>query len=672
MDLMKQESLLRLAISLDNQAPTTLDKYICKLVESVLCESSINALSAIELCTKIYEVYGLEFDVEEVIRAIKHRGKSSILTISGKYSLNPKKRTTLEDISDVNVLLEKHIRNYKEATKVECDESALSELLRKYLYHCLNSNITNLMSLLNQQYLDGLDSFLASNEEISAINSFINWENEDKNHFLYTIVSFSYSYCMLTVKKDSLLSSRIFKGKKFFLDTNLIFRMAGINKDERKFVIDSFISKCKSVGIELYYTNETLAELHRVIKAQISYVMHLTQGQEPIDLDVMEKCNSDKEINDFYEIYDKWCKEPQNIYNDFQSFNQYLLDLIHNVIINLNYVEIPNYGLEKNNEGFQRKCYSLMQYKTSERRRKSITKESVRADINNVIYTLMLRNGTKGQNLWQINEFFVSADQLLMEWAKIELTGVPIVVIPSVWLSIILRFTGRTSDDYKTFCLFLNLRHHRMDDDNENAHIKPSILLPILAQKTNDKEIKQKIILEIMRNCEQYQLQTKEDHEQAVEKAFDKYLSELKTENAHQLALEAQRFNEKLALKDQAVELSIQNAKEETIIKISRKKASGKVEFWENILFIRYVLWVFCTIFWLGSILIFLMNGKFIIPLPQIFLDNNLEWDFIKWFGVAIGFILCGIGELINYLSSEKREKILFRKYYENNKREFQ
>ena len=42
---MREESILRLAISMEDQAPTTIDKYICKLAECVFVNIKTRPLS---------------------------------------------------------------------------------------------------------------------------------------------------------------------------------------------------------------------------------------------------------------------------------------------------------------------------------------------------------------------------------------------------------------------------------------------------------------------------------------------------------------------------------------------------------------------------------------------------------------------------------------------------
>ena len=122
MSIMIQENLLRLAISLDNQAPSTLNKYICKLVESVLFESEQGKLSGVELSNAIKEKYNLEFSTDEISYAIKHRAKDSITLLSGVYALSPKRIEAIKLGTDMNTLLKEHIRGYKSQVKINFDE----------------------------------------------------------------------------------------------------------------------------------------------------------------------------------------------------------------------------------------------------------------------------------------------------------------------------------------------------------------------------------------------------------------------------------------------------------------------------------------------------------------------------------------------------------------------
>lgn len=673
---MKEESILRLAISLEDQAPTTIDKYICRLVECILFDSPKSSLTIREICDGIESMYNLQFDVLEIENAIKRKAGNRIITENKTYRLTVKTRDSLKKYSDMLSVLKKYIANYRKHTNANFDENQFLELILKYLYYCFNSNINNLMSLLQHQNDKILDSFSASNYEVELINGFIAWDNDEKNQFLYSIISFSYEYCMLAAKKDSLLSQKIFKGKKFILDTNIIFRMAGINKDERQYVTNSFINKCKEVGIKLCYTSETLSELHRVINGQIKYIKYITQNQEPVSYSLVRQLNSNEEINDFYEIYYKWSCEPHNKYDDYISFQQYLFRMIQDVISDIAYQEIPNYSVGDDIESFNKKSESLKQYKLQKRPQKTISTESLQTDINNILYTLSLRKKNNGQSLWQIKEFIVSADQLFTNWAKEVFPGIPIVVIPSVWLSIILRFSGRTADDYKSYCLFLSLRQHRAEDNEIN--INPVLLLSILNEKTIDKTVKEKIIFEIINNKEQYTFETKEDYSISTDKAFDKILSDLKAENVHIVeTLKTEMDNQIKKINDNNLEKELKEKQyqEELLIKISNKRASDKISCFSNITPLIYTLWSLAVLLWITVALMFLYQinpiYNFMLSILPPSLDSlSLKWDFIKWILTIItGSIPAIIGGILKYLGSNGRREKLYKKYYYEGKK---
>ena len=445
---MAKKDFLRLALVMNDQTATTVDKYICKLVESVLFDASGIELSALEICEQIKEKYQLEFDILEIEKAVSAKSRGRIIYTNRKYQLSPKALNQLKDLNDPLTLLNEYVAEFLREFNLDCSQEALFDKLQEYLYYSFNSSIENLMGLLEIKPLSEITGFSVSNEMVQLINDFIAWDNAEKNKLLYDLVSLSYEYCMLTTKKDTLLSKRIFKGKRFLLDSNIIFRMAGINKDERQFVTTSFTKKCEEVGIDLFYSSETLTELYRVIEGQIKYIRYLTQGQEPLPVEVLKKIEPENEINDFYAIYYNWCKEPQNHYDDYLSFQKYLIGRIRDVICNLKCQNIPNAKFSRNSESFTSQCKSLEKFKKAKRPLKPVSKESIQTDINNIFYIYSLRNTSQSQSFWQINEYIVSADQLLTNWAQQEYSGIPIVVIPSTWLSILLRFAGRTDNDY--------------------------------------------------------------------------------------------------------------------------------------------------------------------------------------------------------------------------------
>ena len=73
---------------LQDNAATTRDKYICKLVEVALYDGPTPDISTI--CKKIDNIFGLTFDTVEVSNALKRKGTNRIIYDNGVYSLSIK------------------------------------------------------------------------------------------------------------------------------------------------------------------------------------------------------------------------------------------------------------------------------------------------------------------------------------------------------------------------------------------------------------------------------------------------------------------------------------------------------------------------------------------------------------------------------------------------------
>lgn len=664
----EESDLLRLAMMLDNQGNTTLEKYICKLVECVLFDLEDQELTTIEISKSIKSRFQLQFDVTEIQDAIRSKGKGRILISGSKYRLTPKVIDQLSSKVTITDQLKHFIRLFSRQQPVEIDEVEFLELLLNFLYYSFNSNVDNFLNIIGgtpqaQLESDDLGSFSPNNDQVLLINSFLSWDNTEKNKLFYAIVSSSYEYCMITTKKNPKVSKSIFRGKCFFLDTNIIFRMAGINSDERRFVVKSFVEKCKEVGIKLYYTNEVLDELYRVIDAQVNYIKGMTQGQCPVSSKYLQALNDSNDVSDFYSIYCNWSKAPQNHHNDYISFSNYLRGLIQNTLAALTYENI----IINNNLGrVSELSEGLKKYKYERRSSRIPSDASIKSDIKNLLYVEQLRP-KNASSLWQINQYFVSADQLLISWANSEFCGVPIVMIPSTWLSIILKFSGRTSDDdYKSYCLFMSLRQHRTQDDE--ISINPVTLLTVLSKRTVESELKERIISEIISNRSEYSFNDEDAYELTVEKAFDKILSEDKSLNKAEIERQVKLNEEDFARRTEIYQKDLQSRMtiDEAASRYAENKSRKKVNCYAKREWLRAV----CIIILILIIVTFLLLIVFKIdPIYSYLLFVSTDTP-----DIILGIVLWLVGVLStltaylfsnmwSYLGSDSRKNKLFNKY---------
>ena len=667
----EEKDLLRLAMILENQGATTRDRYICKFVEYVLFDSEKSELSSLEICTCIKNRFQLEFDLTEIEAAVKKRGIGRLEEAQGYYRLMPKVANQLSSQKSSLDQLRNYLTLFSQ-DRPNVDIEATLMLVQKYLYFCFNSNAINLLSLIgeNPKHIDSTTftaEFNPSQDEIDIINDFIHWENAEKNKFMYSVVSSCYEYCLITANKSPTISKSIFRGKKFFLDTNIIFRIAGFNKDERRFVSKVFVEKCCEVGVALCYTSAVLNEIYRVIDSQIKYIRVITNEQAPVDANLISKLSNNYEVNDFYTLYYNWCKEPQNRYNDFPSFRNYLTGIISNVISNFEYIDSTIIKDYDKNE--QQLFDTLMKFKSEKRPYKKTTIESIKTDVKQVLYLNSIRPKS-AKSLWDMNEYIVSADQLLISWAEETFNGVPIVVIPSLWLSIILKVSGRaTENDYKSFCMFMTLRHSRTDDNT--IHINAVELLSKLSEKTIDSSLKEQIIAEILSNRGKYSFSEPDDYDSSVDLAFDAVLAREKDLQKEELllAVNAEKAKSKKRAEEYEEKLKSKISAEEYAQTYSQKKAQAKVERFSQHAQIPLVINGIIFIVAVGILLCWIFKLKPISDILTNIFDSDDKGEkvvsAIVWiFNLFVITIPTYLGKVWDYLSSDKRKDKLCSKYF--------
>lgn len=667
--------MTRLALVLQNKAPSTLEKYIQKLAENVLIEYE-NGLSLFELEKEISDKFSLSFTTNEIQNALNQNSNKSVLFNKEKYYINDKTRADLLKLEPITNTLKRQVSSFLKYHKdFSYSAEKIEKALLSYLYFCFNSNVNNLLLLLNKQDKQIAYSDEFCDEDVEIINEFIEWDNDEKNEFIYKVVAICYEYCMLTVKNDNMLSKQLFSGKRFFLDSNIIFRLAGINKDERNHITTSFVERCKKVGIKLCCTTATYEEIYRVVRSQMSYIKGMTKGAPPVAPKTLSDIEMNYVANDFYNLYYDWTQKEENHYTDYMSFYEMLLDLVRKALEKVEVVSISKY-INNNTSDFQDLSLELREYKNNRILWKTVSKASSDTDITNILEILNKRDNNHG-SIWQTNDFMVSADQNLIAWTTLKYPGVPIVVLPSVWLSVILRFTGRTSDDYNSFCLFLTQREHRSFERT----INPALLIGSINSKTNNIELRERIIKEVTEHKSDYSFDNETDYDSTIDKAFDKVVSEMAAETKRKICdlkndmdkkfvelsdSSNQRIEQEKRNLEEQHQLDLITEREKTVLSLAKEKANKKTRKYcwlsEND-WICY--FIGCLMLSLGSIPIFLrIDPIWFFAKSILYSHSEPEITVICEILIAIvSGLFTGLLKLIQKLGSEKRKEKLIRKY---------
>lgn len=636
---MLENNIFRLAMILSSGQAQSFHTNLKKLINLVLYDSFGTPIKISQIRSMIQEQYSLEFSDSELINVI--REDKNIITsiyadpVDNTFELHPSEYKKIQGKQTVNV--DDYILKFLESSMSEetWEFACVKNLIYKFLYFSFNSDRKTVLELMNRKLTEP-GTYCVSDEfspdEAKIINAFLNWNYPPKNEFVLNLISSCFDYCMLTVKKDTTSYSNIFNGKEFYLDSNIIFRLAGFNNSERQTSINAFIKKCTDAGIKVCYTNHTYAEIKNTIKYYVENLQKLLGTQQPLSTVAMRSLSSKYANLDFHDMYVEWCKIPTNSVGDFKSFENYLERKISKYIEPFKLVAINNYDTRKNHKQFEELCDDFTAYKTEHY--KNTYEGAIRVDINNYSYLLEKASENDAADFMQLKYYFITADHCLTEWAALQRPGiVPMFVLPSVWYSILLKYKGRTDKDYAAFCQFLNIR---IAPERDEQLDQKRIMLAHILDLNEDREIKEQIIFDIKNRLSDPQISienpiafVEESHqtilqsriEQELSKSqakHDKEMLEIVAASDKKLQSELKKTELESAKKIESVQTESYNKGRDEII----SKQANKIAKRNNGIIIAFWI-IFCI-----TVLIFI--STFIIDWTLG--DKEITNKIIKWY----------------------------------------
>ncbi len=497
---MLQENYLRLALVLNDNNAKTVNTNIVKILKMVIFTRDNLPLTISQIADHINQMYGLEFTHGELLNAIKKNKFEGIECVVcddpvySTYRLTPDEYCKIRDKLSVKPL-DNIVKQFIESeSSISVPFEEIKDLIFNFLYYAFSTDVETINSLLGRNYSEVLSNEIFDTLESDKkliINSFLNWDNTEKNKFVYNAISCGFEYCMLGFKKDNSSFSNIFKGKVFYLDSNIVFRLMGLNRDERKNVIIAFIKKCLEVGIIIKYTNVTLGEIETAIEYHVNQVRNFYGKNTPVSRQAIQAL-SDKYANlDFIDEYGKWTKQPGNLIGDYISFKKYLKKLASKTLEPFAMEPYESYDNVKNYNRFHELFLEFEKFKRS--LNKNTYEGTIHVDIDNYLFIRHKNENHLGESVTGVNYYLISADHTYINWAKAKLPNtIPIIVLPSVWYSIILKYHGRASNDYGAFSQFLTLRINDYIIDKKQAEILSSVI-----NLNEPSNIKEEIIFDI-------------------------------------------------------------------------------------------------------------------------------------------------------------------------------
>ena len=511
--------LFRLALVVNTSHSKFNDNLASIVVYILFMDRESSALMSVsEIQAGIRRNLGLEFTTKEISQCITENSSLFIGSVKDKISLSEEGAKKVHE--DRSIEISRVFDRYKNMYEISMSINELSDLLYSFLYKSLGQNIADLLTVVRNVNASrsteiSLDGY--SNEQRKIINDFIDWDDKEKNELLFRLITFAVDYCRLTVKKDSNSFNTLLQGKIFYLDANIIFRMMGLNNAERQEVVLRFVEKCKESGIKLKYTSLTRQEVLESIHYHVTSIKKDLQLYHGKGAAINKLYKSTNGSDGFMEAYLNWCGETDG-YGRYDSFEQSLKTKFYSCLTGISLEDVS--GVHATQEEIDGYFYA---------KNGNTSVETAEYDIKNIHHILKQRERTSSSGGWNTKEYLISADHKLIDWAtKTFVPTNPVVVLPSVWYSAILKITGRSVNDERSFVEFIKLRYMQ-----NNAEENVRFIISEVCNRTSDGILQDMLFTEISESNEVTNRLSSippEDITEIVDQTYDNVLDRTKNE----------------------------------------------------------------------------------------------------------------------------------------------
>ncbi len=496
MDINKQKDLFRLAAVLyaDNNYEVSSKTIHKKIIESVFIDNENKELNAHQIIELIQTNYSFIFDIEEIVSIVNNPKETGFLVrpkSDGEHliCLNPNRAATLKSKLEGNSI-EFYINEFVESHSELINGFDGKAIIYKFIYEIFLTNISSFSKLLDyNKTVDELINISMNSLnpiDITIINTFLQWDNDGKNKAIFDISSYALEYCLITNKNDSNgfhLSS--LKNKNFYLDTNIIFRAIGINGINRKTRTLTFIDKFNEAGENILISSFTELEFKATVNYYISQIKKTIKPT--IKSNIFLKFKKESE---FYDYFHSWRLNRSN--DSLELFQSFILSQYEYFKKKCKVKEDYKIPFDVKDENTKKNLEDLANDISSSKHIENNNNghfESALWDAKNV-YLTEIKRENNSRNIFDTKYFFISSDQALRRWDFKRNKATPCVLLPSQWLSIVLRYVNRTNDDFKSFVSFLNLSQNETNINNE----KLQLVLAGIAEITQDMEQQSSIV----------------------------------------------------------------------------------------------------------------------------------------------------------------------------------
>lgn len=452
---MKEFDLFRLNCFLNDTEANDFKRIIISLVSEFIFDSNNEEQKTDECYNHIVNYHKLEIEKDYFLSIISNYRHFEQTSLQNDVLI----KLTSKKFGEINDRLNEHsIEIYIERFLIKKDlPLSLAKSIKDIIHQSVYDNIStfsteNLSSLISAK----LESNFA-NDEIRAFNDFIEDNDNEKNTAIYNIFLKATEFAIITSGKGvKEFSKDIFKGKRYCLDTNILFRLLGIGGVERQNTLKGLVKSCNHQGITFEFTPHTYQELTKTLSGSVKYLKY---AEKKYDFDMLgELTESDPHIfkDDFITHYSKLkaigkVNNPDQyelkLLSDFRTLQQELAFGITkgNIVINdKEKSKLSDYFYQSKKD---------LPYGTK------YTKTASNIDAYNILFVRKLR-GENNYNYVDVKSFYLTTDRTLnVILSKEGNLIIPETILPSQLFILHHPFTSNGEQvDYELFLQFVKRR----------------------------------------------------------------------------------------------------------------------------------------------------------------------------------------------------------------------
>lgn len=598
----------------NNPVDISQKQILRKIIEDVLFRKD-SLISIIELVQLISENYNLSFSENEVEDIVNNEKYGDIFLTERRddielVALTAKRKIVLRKNLGKNKNLNDYIRLFLSQKNIDIDKE---EVIYKFLYHLFTSNIDGYKHLLNEEPIVVPSDLSLSDDDKSLVNSFLNWDNVDKNKAIYNLACYALEYCMLTNSKNAAFDLASLRNKNLYLDTNILFRAIGLNGEDRQKRTLHFLANFKRVKENLYITKDTDVEFRDTVRYYIDKIRRTKLATPRVKhCNFIENYDGGEEI---FSAYNKWSLHRSN--DSIELYEAYVIAEYEKVLEQFKISIDRGVIFEESDEETINEYSSQIKSFSMDKRN-----HASEYDAKNILFIEKKRNGND-YDIYSAKCFLISSDNSLRSWDYTRNSNrTPIVMQPSQWFSIILRYLERTDDDYNSFVCFLSIRtnpsllseeqlYYAIEGINEmtsDVQMQKHLLRSFIEKELNDSYLgldNEKVYSNAKEFAESSLGKAVKalQAESKINKQEIERLKDARKSDADKLEEIRNLSNAVISEKDKEIEkkdILIQSYKDKEAKRIAKNQRIWKSVFWSFVLIIcvLYVCFAYCFVDW--------------------------------------------------------------------------